>query len=254
MTGLNITPDLPGATLPPIGSEPTMSSMEIAELTGKRHDHVMRDIRQMLDAIGEGGVPKFGDTHTNPQNGQSYPIFRLPKRECLGLVSGYSIELRMKIIDRWMELERRAEEPAINVRDIGQLSKIALQLIDVNRELEGRVVQLSAQVEEAKPKIDAYDRVADAFGLMTRTVAAKNLGIPPQVLIRWMREHGWTYRRPGTDEDLAYQSKISAGYLDHKVKTGLRPDGTEWVSTTVLVTPKGLLVLAKAFPPVVKAA
>jgi len=86
----------------------TMSSLEIAELTGKRHDHVMRDIRVILvELYVEGGVPKFGDTHINPQNGQAYPIFRLPKRETLILVSGYNVQMRAKIIDRWQELEAK---------------------------------------------------------------------------------------------------------------------------------------------------
>lgn len=59
-----------------------MSSQEIAELTGKRHDHVMRDIRVMLAELhSERGIPKFEDTHTNPQNGQTYPVFNLPRRE-----------------------------------------------------------------------------------------------------------------------------------------------------------------------------
>lgn len=53
------------------------SSMEIAELTGKRHDNVMRDIRAMLVELhGEGGLLSFEDTHTNPQNGQAYPVFQ----------------------------------------------------------------------------------------------------------------------------------------------------------------------------------
>lgn len=92
-----------------------MSSREIAELTGKRHDHVMRDIRAMLvDLHGEGGIPSFGDTHTNEQNGQSYPIFRLPKRETLILVSGYSVQMRARIIDRWQELEAQAAARAKN--------------------------------------------------------------------------------------------------------------------------------------------
>ena len=57
-------------------NKPTMSSLEIAELTGKRHDNVMRDIRSMLAELhGEGGVLSFQDTHTNHQNGQTYPEF-----------------------------------------------------------------------------------------------------------------------------------------------------------------------------------
>lgn len=69
-----------------LGSGPLkMSSREIAELTGKRHDNVMADIRKMLiELYGEGGLLSFQDTYANEQNGQSYPIFQLPKREAQG--------------------------------------------------------------------------------------------------------------------------------------------------------------------------
>lgn len=83
-----------------------MSTLEIAELTDKEHRNVMRDTRKMLMELhGEGGLLTFEHTHRNPQNGQDYPVYRLPKRESLILVSGYSVELRARIIDRWMELE-----------------------------------------------------------------------------------------------------------------------------------------------------
>ena len=87
-----------------------MSSREIAELTGKRHDNVMRDTRAMLvELYGEGRLLKFEGTveRPNPSGGApiTSPVYHLPKRETLILVSGYSIPLRAKIIDRWQELE-----------------------------------------------------------------------------------------------------------------------------------------------------
>ena len=86
-----------------------MSSREIAELTGKRHDHVIVDIRKMLDGLGLNS-PDFSGQYID-STGRSLPCFNLPKRETMILVSGYSIPLRARIIDRWMELEAAAAQP-----------------------------------------------------------------------------------------------------------------------------------------------
>lgn len=89
----------------------TMTSREIAELTGKQHAHVMRDIRAMLTELhGEGGVSKFGDTLTNPQNGQSYEVFNLDHEHTMTLITGYSIKLRHAVVGRWKELETQVKK------------------------------------------------------------------------------------------------------------------------------------------------
>ncbi len=72
----------------------TMSNREIAELCGKRHDHVMRDIKQMLGELNsESTAPKFGVSEFTglykDSTGRTLPCYNLPKRECLILVSGY---------------------------------------------------------------------------------------------------------------------------------------------------------------------
>lgn len=83
----------------------TMNSLDIAELVGKRHDNVVRDIEKQIGALG--GLLRFEDTYINKQNGQSYICYNLPYRETMILVSGYSVELRARVIDRWLELEKK---------------------------------------------------------------------------------------------------------------------------------------------------
>jgi len=113
-----------------IGQPQTMSSREIAELTGKRHDHVMRDIRSMLVELhGEGGLPSFGGTYRNEQNGQEYPCFNLPKRGSLILVSGYDVNMRAGIIDRWQVLEDR-RSPTAMLNDPSSLRALLLENVE----------------------------------------------------------------------------------------------------------------------------
>ena len=91
----------------------TMSSREIAELTGKQHAHVMRDIRVMLDAFEQNPDLDFvcKSTFYVGENGQSYPQYELDKNTCLTLLLGYDPVARMKVVVRWQELEA-AQTPA----------------------------------------------------------------------------------------------------------------------------------------------
>jgi phage regulator Rha-like protein len=58
---------------------------------------------KMLMELGIG-ESKFGSSYTTEQN-KPVRLLNLPKRECLILVSGYSVEMRARIIDRWLQLE-----------------------------------------------------------------------------------------------------------------------------------------------------
>ncbi|MGQ3674252.1 Rha family transcriptional regulator [Xanthobacter sp. TB0139] len=87
----------------------TMSSREIADLTGKLHKNVVRDIEAMLNGLNSEPVDfegKYQDA-----KGEWRKEYRLPKRETMILVSGYSIPLRAAIVDRWQELEEQNGTP-----------------------------------------------------------------------------------------------------------------------------------------------
>lgn len=80
-----------------------MSSREIAELTGKDHKNVLADMRKMLQDLGI--QPAEFSAGYKDAKGEVRAEYQFPKRETLILVSGYNVQMRAKIIDRWQELE-----------------------------------------------------------------------------------------------------------------------------------------------------
>lgn len=227
------------------GTAQTMSSVEIADLTGKRHPDVLRDIRNMLEPLGMA-YEQFC-SKVPSQGGRPVTVANLPRRECLILVSGYSVELRARIIDRWEELERAAQKPNI---DLNNPSHLRLLLADYANDK----TEMQAQIADLTPKAEALDRLATAEGSLCITDAAKTLQIQPKVLFAFLRSHRWIYARIGNAGDVAYQDKLASGFLEHKTTTVHRSDGSEKVVTQCRVTPKGLARLAKELEPAVRAA
>lgn len=83
----------------------SMTSLEVAELTGKQHSNVMRDIRNILEALEDSNQFNFELVKYTDAKGESRPCYKLTKKDCLLLASGYDTNLRAKIINRWEELE-----------------------------------------------------------------------------------------------------------------------------------------------------
>ncbi len=214
-------------------NQKTMSSREIAEVVGSTHDSVLKTVRRL---IAEGVVSGNETPYTHPQNGQTYPEFILDFRNTMVVASGYSAELRARIVDRWQELESKSSF------QIPTTLSAALRLAaDQADTIEAQQAKLAITT----PKAEALDRITLSDGSMCLTNAAKVLGMPPKKFIDWMQQHEWIYRRAGSSKHIGYQSRVQAGYLDHKVTTVSRTDGTEKTVEQVLVTTKGLAKLAQ---------
>lgn len=91
------------------GDAVTMTSSEIAELTGKLHAHVIRDIRAMLEALKDDPVL---DHVREDKDARGYTEnFHLNRELTETLITGYSIPLRHKVIRRLHDLEEQAARP-----------------------------------------------------------------------------------------------------------------------------------------------
>lgn len=221
-------------------SQLTMSSREIAELTNKRHPDVKRDIKNMLEQL-EIGVSNFAHTYKDVQNKQQTE-YLLPKKYIECLLTGYSVPLRMKVIDRLYELE---EANRTTHSKLPTTKELALMVIQVEEENERLLIEnktLGTQLEEMKPTVEAFDRIATkAEGSMCVTDTAKHLQVQPRKFFQELNAMGWIYKRTGCSHWLGYQDKVKQGLLEHKVTTVSRSDGSEKIVEQVLVTPKGLV-------------
>ena len=173
-------------------------------------------------------------------------MFRLPRRETIILISGYSLPVRTKIIDRWEALEAQAKgwDPPDTAEAIAKARKSDLLRMALKH--AERAEALADENLRLKGKADAYDRFATPTeGSLCFTDAAKTLQVAPAVLFNFVRGHRWIYRRPSGNFDVAYQDKLAAGYLEHKTTSITRSDGSERIVTQVRVTSIGIARLAK---------
>lgn len=83
-----------------------MTSLEIAEVTGKRHADLMRAIRTMEDAWETVNGCKFALVDYTDQKGQLRPCYSLTKTECLYVATKFNDEARARLVLRWEQLEQ----------------------------------------------------------------------------------------------------------------------------------------------------
>ena len=93
-----------------IYKEQTMTSLEIAELTGKQHKDVMKAIRNMEPAWLKVNGRKFALVEYQDKKGELRPCYLLTKIECLYIATKFNDEARAKLVLRWQQLELAEQE------------------------------------------------------------------------------------------------------------------------------------------------
>lgn len=215
----------------------TMSSREIAELTGKRHDHILRDIENMLKALNLEQNPFLGFVNDGP-NGRPLKVYNLPKEETLILVSGYNVKMRAAIIRRWQELEAQVAKPLLP--DFTDPVTAARAWAD---EVEQKLLAQQRE-KEALEYVDRQARYIDNLenqlrdGLTLPEFAKRLNGVNVQRVSEWAITKGWV-RRHGKLLVTSSQGR-SGGYVYDKDGTYINPKtGEEMYTSKVQLTNAG---------------
>ncbi|NJA61016.1 phage antirepressor KilAC domain-containing protein, partial [Streptomyces sp. NEAU-H3] len=100
-------------------------------------------------------------------------------------------------------------------------------------------------IQQQAPKVQALELLSATNGSICITSAAKQLGIGPLKLFKWLSDNRWIYRRAAFSAWSAYQPRLTAGLLEHKlVKVGKGAEEDLKVVEQVMVTRKGITHLA----------
>ena len=93
--------------------QPQMTSLQIAEFTGKKHYHVMEAIRKMEPYWQKINASNFRLVEYRDQKGETRPCYSLTKDECLFIAAKFNDEIRALLVKRWkqLEMERLAKQP-----------------------------------------------------------------------------------------------------------------------------------------------
>ena len=210
----------------------TMSTLEIAELTGKQHKHVMRDVRNMFEQLGVDAAQFWASQ--NYGNNNTRELFNLDKEHTLCLVSGYNVQLRMAIVKRWNELEQQASKTLQLPNFTDPIAACEAWMVQYKKstELEGIVLR------EA-PKVEFYDSFVDAKELLTMEEASKQLGMGRNKFMEYLRSI-----KALTNANLPVQRLIDDGKFQVKY-TPWKSGNKQGTQHTPMLTAKGLLLLKK---------
>ncbi|EBP3731039.1 DNA-binding protein [Salmonella enterica subsp. enterica] len=213
------------------GNAIKMTSIEIAELVGSRHDKVKQSIERLAARGVIRNPPMVVFEKINNLGllrGVEAYVFEgeQGKRDSIIVVAQLSPEFTARLVDRWRELEWATAK-------IPQTFSEALRLA---ADLEDQKAELEKQLALAAPKVEFADRVGEASGILIGNFA-KVVGIGPNKLFAWMRDHKILIAS-GSRRNVPMQEYMDRGYFTVK-ETAVNTNHGIQISFTTKITGRG---------------
>ena len=217
----------------------------------------MRDIRNMIDEIGgfknessstligesKNGL-SFSETHYVSEQNKKVPMFELGSKAVQLLVTGYSVVLRLKVLDRLEELETASSQPK-------QLTNkdLALMVIAESERAEKAELQLvekTKMLEEITPKAQYTELVLLSDNTYTTTQIAKELDFSSAILLhKKLKEKKIMYKQSGSW--VLYSEFTGKGYIKTRTYTHIDSKGNTQSSSLTVWTETGRQFLHSLF-------
>lgn len=238
-----------------------MTSLQIAEITGKAHKDVMRAIRNMEPAWENVCGRKFAlaSREVNQPNGgtRETSCYSLNKEECLYIATKFNDEARAKLIKRWKELEEQHQKPSVPQNYLEALKSLVKaeeekqQLALENKQKDETIitiskanVELGNKITEMLPKVSYYDRILQSNATMTITQIAQDYGMSAIAMNKELESMRIQHKERG--QWILYAQFLKGGYVHSRAVDIIRKDGRHDVKYNTEWTTKGRIFLYEA--------
>lgn len=229
----------------------TMTSLEIAEVTGRNHKDVMRSIREMEVAWEKVNGRKFALVDYKDAKGEMRPCFSLTKTECLYIATKFNDEARAKLIVRWEELENQVRKNEIIMPNFSNPAEAArawadqyertLALEADNKKKDTEILQLNGAVAEMRPKVTYVDMILASKETVTTTQIAQDYGQSAKAFNVLLRNFGIQHKVGG--QWILYAKYLPYGYVQSDTVPIVHRNGTNGTVMHTKWTQKGRLFL-----------
>lgn len=237
-----------------------MTSLQIAEITGKPHNDVMKAIRKMEPAWQkvQGGSFSLMQEEVETNNGghKMRPYYSLNKEECLYIATKFNDEARAKLIKRWKELEEQSK-PSVPQNYLEALKSLVKseeekqQLALENRKQQQEILTISKEnmelgnkITEMLPKVSYYDQILQSNATMTVTQIAQDYGMSAIKLNLLLSDMKIQHKMRG--QWILYGQFLTGGYVHSRAVDIIRSDGRHDVKYNTEWTTKGRIFLYEA--------
>ena len=214
-----------------------MTSLEIAEVTGKRHSDVLEAIRNMESAWARVAQRKFPLGSYKDANNQSRPCYILNKTECLYVATKFNDEARAKLVLRWEELESQVRKSEIimpNFSNPAEAARAWADQYEKNLALEAHNKELKEENQHLAPKGEYFDDLVARNLLTNFTKVAHQLNIKRKTFIEWLIRDKFIYR--DQKNKLVPYAKYAHTYFHINDTKGKY---SKWAGNQTLITPEG---------------
>lgn len=171
-----------------INAKEYMTSKEIATITGKPHNDVLKAIRAMESAWHKITEGNFSLSEYTDPTGRKLPMYKLTKTECLYIATKFNDEARAKLVIRWEELETKERQ---NVPALPQTYLEALKALVLSEEQKQ---VLALENKSMKPKADYFDTLVERGSNLNLRDTAKMIGVSERFFIEYLLLNGYLYR------------------------------------------------------------